>query len=207
MKIPRRGLCLVIAAPSGGGKSSITRALLELEPDLCRSVSVTTREPRPGEREGVDYYFQDRASFERSVQFGAFLEWAQVFGNFYGTPRAPVEEALAAGCDVAFDIDWQGFRALRDALPGDVVGVFLLPPALHALEKRLHQRRGDDPAEIARRMRAARDEMSHWREFDYVIVNEDLDRAASDVRGILGAARLEARRQFGLRDFVHKLSE
>ena len=172
------------------------------------------REPRSrragevvGEREGVDYHFRDRTSFELLIHSGAFLEWAQVFGNFYGTLRAPVEEALAAGWDVAFDIDWQGFRALHDALPGDVVGVFLLPPVLSALEKRLHHRRGDDPAEIARRMRAAREEMSHWREFDYVIVNEDLDRAVSDVRGILAAARLEAKRQFGVRDFVQRLFE
>src|ERR1700688_2776682 len=172
--ITRRGVCLVLSAPSGAGKTAIADALLASESDLHRSISVTTRPPRPGEIEGVHYHFRDQAAFNAMVADGALLEWARVLGRHsYGTPRAPVEQALASGKDVVFDIDWQGHRLLRDALPGDVVGVFILPPTLAALEARLHQRSGDDAAEIARRMGLARDEISHWSDFDHVVVNDD----------------------------------
>ena len=153
--IARRGVCLVLAAPSGAGKTAIADALLAREPDLRRSVSVTTRAPRPGEADGVHYHFRDQAAFDRMVAAGELLEWARVLGRHcYGTPRAPVEQALAAGHDMVFDIDWQGHRQLRAALPGDVVGVFILPPTLAALEGRLRGRSGDDAAEIARRMQS-----------------------------------------------------
>src|SRR5690242_11633057 len=172
--IARRGVCLVLAAPSGAGKTAITDALLASEPNLVRSVSMTTRPPRPGEIEGTHYHFCDQAEFDRMIARDGLLEWARVLGRHcYGTPRAPVEQALAAGTDMAFDIDWQGHRLLRAALPADVVGVFILPPSLAVLEARLRQRAGDDMDEIARRMRLARDEIAHWAEFDHVLVNDD----------------------------------
>jgi guanylate kinase len=204
--IARRGVCLVLSAPSGAGKTAIADALLASEPDLHRSISVTTRSPRPGEVEGAHYHFRDQAAFDRLVADGALLEWARVLGRHcYGTPRAPVEQALREGKDVVFDIDWQGHRLLRDALPGDVVGVFILPPTLTALEHRLHRRSGDDAAEIARRMTLARDEINHWSDFDHVVVNDDLDHAVAAVRTILHAARLSTARQSGLRNFVAHL--
>ena len=202
MSIARRGLCLVIAAPSGAGKSSITRALLATETDLQLSVSVTTRAPRPGEVDGVHYHFRNAAEFAAMAAEGALLEWAEVFGRGYGTPRAPVEAALARGQDVAFDIDWQGHRQLRAALPGDVAGLFILPPSLAELETRLRLRGADGEAEIARRMAAARDEISHAGEFDHILVNEDFDRSVAAARAVLHAARLETRRQTGLAAFM-----
>jgi guanylate kinase len=205
-RIARRGLCLVIAAPSGAGKSSITRALLEGDSNLTPSVSVTTRKPRPGEREGEHYFFRDMAEFELMAGAGALLEWAIVFGRGYGTPRAPVEQALAAGRDVVLDVDWQGHRALRAALPDDVVSVFVLPPSLAALEQRLEARAGDSEEEVARRMRLARAEISHWAEFDYLIVNDVLDDAVAAVRAILVAARLTVARQSGAAAFVAGLT-
>lgn len=185
----RRGLCLVIAAPSGAGKSTITRALLAGEPELSLSVSATTRAPRPGEQDGVHYHFVTDARFQTLVAEGALLEWARVFGRAYGTPRAPVEAALAAGRDIVFDIDWQGWRQLKAALPADAVGVFILPPSLDALRARLMSRAGDDTAEIARRMQAAQDEIAHWQEFDHVVVNDDLTACIDEVRAVLHAAR------------------
>lgn len=199
---PRRGVCLVVAAPSGAGKSTITRALLAAEPEASLSVSVTTRAPRPGEQDGVHYHFRTQAGFDAMVAEGAMLEWATVFGRSYGTPRAPVERMLSAGRDVVFDIDWQGFRQLRAALPGDVVGAFVLPPSYAALEARLRGRGGDAPEEIARRMAAARSEIAHWAEFDHVLINRDLDAAVADVRGILRAARCAISRQPSLPAFV-----
>ncbi len=184
----------MVAAPSGAGKSTLTRALLDGDPELSLSVSVTTRAPRPGEAEGVHYLFRDQAAFAAMVESGALLEWAGVFGRCYGTPRAPVEQALAAGRDMVFDIDWQGFRALRAALPGDTVGVFILPPSLTALRARLAGR-GDPPDAIERRMATARDELSHWREFDHVVVNRDLRSATETLRAILVAARTATARQ------------
>ena len=200
--IARRGVCLVIAAPSGAGKSSIARALLESEPELTLSVSVTTRDPRPGEREGIDYFYRAQAEFDALAGSGELLEWATVFGRSYGTPRAPVERALGAGRDVAFDIDWQGYRNLRAALPGDVVGVFILPPSLADLEARLRTRGGDDASEIDRRMQAARAEIAHWAEFDHVVVNASLTEAVEAVRSVLHAARLVTARQTGAAAFV-----
>jgi guanylate kinase len=204
-QISRRGLCLVLSAPSGAGKSSVSRALLEREPDLRLSVSATTRQPRPGEVEGVHYYFRERAEFQRMIAAGELIEHAEVFGRFYGTPRAAVEQALAAGRDVLFDIDWQGHLLLRQALPGDVVGVFLLPPDLAELERRLHGRGQDSAEEIARRMAAARDEISHYGDFDNVLVNQDFHRTVEEVRAILHAGRTARLRQPWLPEFVSGL--
>jgi guanylate kinase len=201
--IARRGLCLVLAAPSGAGKSSLTRALVAEEPALSLSISVTTRAPRPREEDGVHYRFRDQAAFDAMVARGEFLEWARVLGrDSYGTPRAPVEAALAAGRDVAFDIDWQGHQALRAALPGDVVGVFVLPPSLAALEVRLRGRGDALESEIARRMNRARDEISHWAEFDYVVVNDSFDDTLVELQAILHAERKVRKRQVGLAGFV-----
>jgi guanylate kinase len=187
--VGRRGVCLVIAAPSGAGKSTITRALLDSEPALRLSVSVTTRAPRPREQEGVHYYYSDRTAFEALAAAGGLLEWAEVFGRLYGTPRAPVEAALRDGLDLVFDIDWQGWRQLKAALPDDAVGVFVLPPSLAALRTRLAGRAADDEGEIERRMAGARAEISHWHEFDHLVLNDDLARCVSEVRAVLHAAR------------------
>lgn len=201
-QLPRRGVCLVISAPSGAGKSTIANALRASEPTLRHSVSVTTRGPRPGEVEGVHYHFRDIAEFRRMAAEGELLEWAEVFGRGYGTPRAPVEEALDTGHDMVFDIDWQGHRLLRAALPDDVVSLFVLPPSLEELERRLNKRASDHPEEIAKRMKAALDEISHWSEFDHTIINSDLDTAISQARSVLTAARLATRRQRNLLDMV-----
>jgi guanylate kinase len=202
-QIARRGLCLVLCAPSGAGKGAISEALLAREPAMRRSVSVTTRAPRPGEVDGVHYRFIGQDEFSAAETSGELLEWARVLRGThgYGTPRAPVEAALAAGDDMLFDIDWQGFRSMRGRLPGDVLGVFILPPGLDVLEQRLRTR-GDSAEEVDRRMRTAREEISHWREFDHVVVNDKLDRAVEDVVCILRAARLSTARQVGLDGFV-----
>jgi guanylate kinase len=203
-ELARRGVCLVLCAPSGGGKGAITEGLLAREPLLRRSVSVTTRAPRPGEVHGVHYHFITQDDFTKAERNGDLLEWARVLRGThgYGTPRAPVEAALAAGEDMIFDIDWQGFRQLRDRLPHDVAGIFILPPGLDILEQRLRARGGETDVEIDRRMRAAREEISHWREFEYTIVNDQLDRAVDEVVCILRAARLMTRRRTGLESFV-----
>jgi guanylate kinase len=200
--LPRRGVCLVIAAPSGAGKSSVSRALLAAEPELSLSVSATTRAPRPGEVDGVHYHFRDVAGFLAMVEAGEMLEHAEVFGRRYGTPRAPVEAALAAGRDVLFDIDWQGQLQLRERLPGDVEGVFLLPPSMAELERRLRARGQDAEAEIARRMAAARGEIAHWADFGHVLVNRDFAETVAAVRAVLHAARARRERQPGLAGFV-----
>lgn len=203
MKIARRGVCLVLSAPSGAGKTAIAAALLARDPELSRSVSVTTRPPRPSEVDGEDYRFCNQQQFDGMAAGGELLEWARVYGrHWYGTPRAPVEKALRNGVDVVFDIDWQGHRQLRAALPDDVVGVFILPPSLDALEARLRTRAGDDVKEIARRMALARDEMGHWREFSHIVVNDDLEQAIAAAHAILRAARLVTSRQAGLARFV-----
>lgn len=201
-QVARRGVCLVVAAASGTGKGSVLRQVLALEPELGLSVSATTRAPRPGERDGVDYHFTDQAGFGAMVAAGGMLEWAHVFGQSYGTPREPVERMLRSGLDVSFDIDWQGHRQLRAALPADLVSVFLLPPSYEALRARLEGRRGDAPDEIARRMEAARDEMAHWSEFDHVVINDVLVDTVVAVRAILVAARCIRARQVGMGAFV-----
>ncbi len=191
----RRGLCLVLAAPSGAGKTSLSRALLAEDSQLSLSISVTTRAPRMGEVEGQHYYFVDQAKFDAMVANNALLEHAYVFGRSYGTPRLPVETMLAQGLDVLFDIDWQGYRQLRTAMPGDVVGVFIRPPSLEALETRLVGR-GDTAEQVERRMAHAEAEMSHAQEFDFVMENNDFAMALADLRAILRASRLASRRQF-----------
>jgi guanylate kinase len=205
MSISRRGLCLVLAAPSGAGKSSITRALLQAEPEMMLSISVTTRPPRPGEQDGVHYHYHTPEQFEAMVAAGTLLEWARKFGGGYGSPRAPVAAALARGQDVMFDIDWQGFRQLRTALPGDVVGVFIMPPSFAELSARLSARGTDSEVEIAHRMAAAQDEMSHAAEFDHVLVNRDFPVAVAAARAVLHAARLQTHRLTGLAAFVATL--
>jgi len=201
----RRGVCLVLAAAPGAGKTSVSRALLASEPELDLSISATTRAPRPGEREGVHYYFRTTEQFDAMAEAGDLLEHARFLGRAYGTPRGPVEAALAAGRDVLFDIEWQGHRQLREKLPADVVGVFLLPPSLAELERRLNARAQDSAEEIARRMVAARDEMAHWHEFDHILINDDFDRAVSDVRAILHAARTQRARLPGMPAFMDVL--
>jgi guanylate kinase len=198
-------MLFVLSSPSGAGKTTLSRALLELEPSLTMSVSATTRPPRPGEIDGKDYTFTDVAAFEAMVAAGAMLEWAHVFSNRYGTPRAPVEAALEAGRDVLFDIDWQGARQLAEKLPADLVRVFILPPSAAALEVRLRGRAQDPPEVVARRMAAASDEMSHWGEYDYVIVNDDVDWSVAGLRAILAAERLRRTRQSGLFEFVRSI--
>jgi len=201
----RRGICLVLAAAPGGGKTSVSRALLETEPELSLSVSATTRAPRPGEAEGVHYHFRTPEQFAAGVAAGEFLEHAAFLGRSYGTPRAPVERALAAGRDVLFDIEWQGHRQLKESMPADVVGIFLLPPSLPELERRLRGRGQDAEDEIARRMVAARTEMAHWHEFDHVLVNEDFAAPVAAVRAVLHAARTHRTRQPWLAGFVAEL--
>lgn len=201
----RRGLCLVLAAAPGAGKTSVSRALLETEPDLSLSVSATTRPPRPGEQEGVHYYFKSPEAFDAMAAAGEFLEHARFLGRAYGTPRGPVEVALSAGRDVLFDIEWQGHRQMKAALPEDVVGVFLLPPSLPDLEARLRGRGQDDEVEIARRLAVARQEITHWDEFDHVVVNRDFATTVAQVRAILHAARSERRRQPGMAGFIARL--
>ena len=191
--------------PSGAGKTSITRRLLELEPEVALSVSVTTRAPRPGEQDGVHYHFIAQEQFDAMARDGALLEWAGVFGKSYGSPRAPVEAALAAGRDVVFDIDWQGHRQLRAALPEDTVGLFILPPSRAELERRLRGRGTDAEEAIARRMALAWDEISHAPEFDHVLVNEDFAAAVAATRAVLAAARLAPRRLMGLDAFLASL--
>ncbi len=201
----RRGLCLVVAAPSGAGKSTIVQRLLQREPDLRMSVSVTTRRQRESEVEGRDYFFRDLATFSAMASRGELLEHATVFGRGYGTPRAPVEAELRAGRDVVLDIDWQGWRQLRAALPGDCVGVFILPPSLEALEARLEGRGTDDAAERARRMAAARDEIAHWEEFDHLLVNDDLAACVEEVTYILRASRCATGRSRGAMELARSM--
>jgi guanylate kinase len=198
-------VCLVLAAAPGGGKTSVSRALLEAEPNLTLSISVTTRAPRPGEQEGVHYFYRSMEQFEAMAAAGELLEHARFLGRGYGTPRVPVEAALAAGKDVLFDIEWQGHRQLKEKLPEDVVGVFLLPPSLEELERRLRTRAQDSEAEIAKRVEAAREEMTHWDEFDHILVNADFGRTVCDARAILHAARTTRTRLPRMAEFVETL--
>ncbi|MGQ9368516.1 guanylate kinase [Azospirillum sp. A39] len=203
--IHRRGLMLVLSSPSGAGKTTISRRLLDRDPGIAMSVSVTTRPMRPGERPGIDYHFVDMPEFERMAAAGELLEHARVFGNCYGTPRGAVEEALRGGRDVLFDIDWQGTQQLAENARDDLVSVFVLPPSAAELERRLHSRAQDSAEVIAHRMAKASDEMSHWAEYDYVIVNTDVDESVASVQAILRAERLKRRRQIGLAPFVKGL--
>ena len=203
--IKRRGLMLVLSSPSGAGKTTISRRLLEAEPDLSLSISATTRPMRPGEEEGRDYYFVTPETFAEMVDDGAFLEHATVFNHRYGTPAKPVQEVLETGRDVLFDIDWQGTQQVAEKAATDLVRVFILPPSTAELEARLHSRAQDPPEVVRDRMSKAADEMSHWPEYDYVIVNRDVDESLGRVQAILHAERLRRERQIGLRDFVERL--
>ena len=203
--IARRGLMLVLSSPSGAGKTTLSRKLLEADPAVELSVSVTTRKQRPGEVDGRDYHFIDAARFDAMLKQGELLESAQVFGHRYGTPRAPVEAALGRGRDVLFDIDWQGTQQLREKAVHDLVSIFVLPPSIPDLERRLRTRAQDSDEVIHARMARAADEMSHWAEYDYVVINTDIDRAFSEVRSILAAERLKRERQTGLSAFVRAL--
>jgi guanylate kinase len=204
----RNGILIVLSSPSGAGKSTMTRRLLGDDPEIRLSVSVTTRPPRPGEVEGRHYHFISRPRFAEMVAGGELLEHADVFGHRYGTPRAPVEAALASGSDMIFDVDWQGAQQLRlSALGRSVVSVFLLPPSIAALEKRLRARAQDADEVIAGRMAKARAEISHWAEYDYVLVNDDLDRCYAQIGTIVRAERLKLRRQRGIRRIVDRLND
>jgi len=195
----------VLSSPSGAGKTTIARKLLIEDAGIAMSVSVTTRPMRPGEREGVDYHFTDPAGFDRMVENGEFLEWAEVFGHSYGTPKAQIKAGLKAGQDFLFDIDWQGTQQLYQRMETDVVRVFLLPPSIAQLEQRLRGRGTDSEDVIQGRMARARSEISHWDGYDYVVVNDDIDQCFAQVRGILEAERLSRARQTGLVDFVRDL--
>lgn len=203
--ISRRGLMLVLSSPSGAGKTTISRRLLDIDPNITMSVSVTTRPMRPGEKPGVDYYFIDLPEFDRMAESGDLLEHARVFGNCYGTPRSTVEQALGSGRDVLFDIDWQGTQQLAANARADLVSVFVLPPSGAELERRLHTRAQDSAEVIAQRMAKASDEISHWAEYDYVIVNNDVDESVTAVQAILRAERLRRSRQVGLPGFVQSI--
>jgi guanylate kinase len=196
---------LVLSSPSGAGKTTLSRRLLEVDPSIALSISVTTRKQRPGEVGGRDYHFIDAARFDAMVERGELLEWAEVFGNRYGTPRALVQDTLARGRDVLFDIDWQGTQQLREKADRDLVSIFVLPPSIPDLERRLRTRAQDSDDVIQARMAKAADEMSHWAEYEYVVINNEIDRAFAEVRSILAAERLKRERQTGLSDFVRRL--
>jgi len=200
--IRRRGLMLVLSSPSGAGKTSIARRLLDLEPELQLSVSVTTRPKRPSETDGVDYHFIDRAAYAAMIEAGELLEHAFVYGHGYGTPRAAVERALAAGRDVLFDIDWQGAQQLREVARDDMVSVFILPPSTAELERRLRRRAEDAEGVVRARLAQVAADVTHWAEYDYVLINDDLDHSVQRVGAVLAAERLRRQRQPGLTDFV-----
>jgi guanylate kinase len=199
----RRGLLIVLSSPSGAGKSTISRMLLD--GDVAMSISATTRPKRPGETDGVDYHFVDDAQFDRMIDAGEFVEWAPVFGHRYGTPKAPVKDALREGRDILFDIDWQGTQQLAAAMGEDLVSLFLLPPSMPELERRLRVRGTDTEDVIADRMSRAAGEISHWPEYEYVLVNRDMDECLKQVRAIIAAERLKTRRQTNLVSFVRNL--
>ncbi len=203
--IARRGLMLVLSSPSGAGKSTIARNLLEDDPSLGISVSVTTRQRRPSEIAGKHYHFISVREFERLRDSDALLEWAEVHGNFYGTPREPVEEAMSQGRDMLFDIDWQGARQLQEKMAADVVSIFVLPPTMTELQSRLHRRAEDSEEVIRTRLINSRSEIEHWRAYDYVIVNDDLDEAFRNVNCIVNAERVRRDRRHGLFDFISGL--
>ena len=203
----RRGLLLILSSPSGAGKSTLSRMLMDWDPTMRFSVSATTRKPRPGEEDGREYYFRSRGEFEALVAQGDMLEHAEVFGNFYGSPRAPVEAAMAEGRDTLFDIDWQGGQQIRNsALGRDVVSVFILPPSIAELDRRLRSRGQDSDEVIRGRMAKSQAEISHWAEYDYVLVNDDLDETFARLLTVLQAERMRRDRQPGMADFVRGLN-
>jgi guanylate kinase len=206
-RIERRGLLMVLSSPSGAGKTTLARRLIEADPDIAMSVSVTTRPPRPGETDGRDYHFIDDKRFKRMREGGELLEWARVFDNLYGTPRAPVEAAIKSGRDILFDIDWQGAQQLSEKMKHDVVRVFILPPSVTALERRLQTRAQDSAEIVRRRMEAASAEISHWPEYDYVIVNANIDGSLAGLKAILTAERLKRERLDGLSAFVREMQK
>lgn len=197
----------MLSSPSGAGKTTLARRLLEIDDGITLSVSVTTRPPRPGEVDGQDYHFIDEARFAAMRDAGELLEWARVFDNHYGTPRAPIDAAIATGRDILFDIDWQGARQLEEKLPQDLVRVFILPPSGKILETRLRGRGQDGPDVVARRMAAASHEIDHWAEYEYVIINSELEASMAQLRAILAAERLKRQRQLGLSEFVRQMQK
>ena len=202
----RRGLLLIISSPSGAGKSTLSKRIRDWDPTIRFSVSATTRAPRPGEVDGREYHFVERAEFEKLAEEGEMLEHAEVFGNYYGSPKGPVKAAMAEGCDTLFDIDWQGGQQIRNSsLGNDVVSIFVLPPSIAALESRLRSRGQDSEEVIAGRMAKSQAEISHWAEYDYVLINEDIDAAEAELKAILTAERLRRERRTGLTDFVRTL--
>ncbi|MGH1417568.1 MAG: guanylate kinase [Hyphomicrobiaceae bacterium] len=203
--VARRGLLLVLSSPSGAGKTTLARELLGVDPTVSMSVSATTRAPRPGEIDGKDYIFVSETAFQKMIDAGELLEWAKVFGNFYGTPKALVENAIASGRDVLFDIDWQGTQQLKEKMSSDLVPVFILPPSGEALETRLKSRNQDSDDVVAQRMAQASSELSHWPEYEYVIVNTDLSESLATLRSILSAERAKRERQLGLSKFVREM--
>lgn len=205
-ELERRGLLFVLSSPSGAGKSTLSKMLLDADDNISLSVSYTTRPPRPGEVDGVHYHFTDTATFKKMAADGEFLEWAHVFGHRYGTPKAPVEAALADGCDVLFDIDWQGAQQLYQEAGPDVVRVFILPPSIEELERRLHTRAQDSDEVIADRMSRAKSEIGHWDGYDYVLINDNVENCFAKVQQILTAERMKRRRQKGLIGFVRDLA-
>ena len=204
--VPRRGLLFVMSSPSGAGKTTLSKKLLAADKSIALSISVTTRAARPGEVDGRDYHFITKSRFEEMVARKELLEWAQVFGNLYGTPKAPVEKALQEGHDVLFDIDWQGTQQLAQAMEDDLVRLFILPPDAETLRDRLIHRQQDSASVVAKRMAEAPRELSHWAEYDYVIINNDMDSAHADVMAILKAERLKRKRQVGLTEFVRAMT-
>jgi len=206
-QIARRGLMLVLSSPSGAGKTTLSRLLLKADSEIQMSVSVTTRKPRPGEVDGIDYRFVDENEFQRMEQADELLEWAEVFGNRYGTPKGSVEKILQSGGDVLFDIDWQGTQQLQQKAPRDLVRVFILPPSASVLESRLKNRAQDPPDVVTTRMEKASGEISHWAEYEYIIVNQHQDAALEQIRHVLNAERIKRERRTGLTEFVRSLQD
>jgi guanylate kinase len=205
MKLNRRGIMVVLSSPSGAGKTSLTKQILKTSKNILMSVSATTRQPRPSEVDGEDYIFLSKSKFSEMIDNDEFLEYAKVFDNFYGTPRAPVEDALAGGFDIVFDIDWQGAQQLTQAAANDLVKIFILPPNMQELENRLRSRAQDSDDVIARRMSKSENEISHWAEYDYIIINEDITEAIEELNTIVNAERMKRLRQPWLGSFVKKL--
>ncbi len=202
----RRGICFILSSPSGAGKTTLARRLLASDTALHHSISLTTRKPRPQEKEGVDYFFVTRERFEQLRAKGDLLEWAEVFGNLYGTLAQPVRQALAEGKDIIFDVDWQGAASIAKLLPADTARIFILPPSAEELSRRIYSRASDPHEAIAKRLQAAAIEISHWTEYDYVIVNVDIDESLNALKAIVRAERLKRHRQLGLSGLVRGLT-